>query len=172
MTTLLLIGASAVFAATPKAASVSPVGGVFPQIADGGGWKTTITLVNMDQADAPYTLSFYGEDGKPMKLDIIGIGQGFQVQGTLNVRTSKVLETVGTTGTVNVGWALLDTFSFIGGQAVFRQRVNGRPDFEAVVPIGDEFDDKFVLAFDNAGNTTSMAIVNPSSYSKTTVRCS
>ena len=33
------------------------------EIADGGGTQTTITLVNLDSLPAPYTLTFYNDNG-------------------------------------------------------------------------------------------------------------
>jgi hypothetical protein len=46
--------------------------------------------------------------------------------------------------------------------AVFRSQGAGRPDQEAVVPIGSVFENRFVLMFDNSGGyATSIAVVNP-----------
>jgi hypothetical protein len=56
----------------------------------------------------------------------------------------------------------------IGGYAIFRQRVEGRPDFEAVVPISPMFEKSFTLFYDNRGGySTGLAVVNGSNTATT-----
>jgi hypothetical protein len=51
--------------------------------------------------------------------------------------------------------------STIGGYAIFRWLVEGRPDFEAVVPNSPTFEPNFTLFFDNRnGYSTGVAVVN------------
>jgi hypothetical protein len=145
---------------------------VLPQVADGGGWKTSITLVNMDTEPAQYTLEFFRNGGSPLVLDFVSIGRGSIVSGTLPVNGSVVIETLGTAQTNSQGFALLDSPNFkdVNGYGIFRQQVAGRPDFEAVTPFSSMFDDDFILPFDNSGGfTTAMAICNPDSYTSATV---
>jgi hypothetical protein len=132
------------------------------QIADGGGWKTTFILTNMDTSPAGFTLNFWRDDGTPFPLEfdnIIG-GASASFEGTIPVGGSLTLASVGTAGAVSQGWAQLIATKRIGGLAVFRQSVPGRPDQEAAVPIAASVAN-FVLPFDNAQNfVTSMALVN------------
>jgi hypothetical protein len=56
----------------------------------------------------------------------------------------------------------------LGGNAIFRIHVAGRPDFEAAVPLGSYDDPVFFLPFDNSnGYVTSMALLNPDLSSST-----
>ena len=146
---------------------------VLPQVADGGNWTTTITLVNLDTAAAQYQLKFYQSGGQPLTLDFVGIARGSVVTGTLPVNGSVVIQTAGAAQTVSQGFAILTRpdYKDVNGYGIFRQRIPGRSyDFEAVVPFSSNYDDDYVLPFDNTqGYTTSMAICNPSDYSSQTV---
>jgi len=142
---------------------------VIAQVADGGGWKTTFYITSMDTATSTFTLRFYGDDGRPLAVPIVGKATAAFYDGTITPKAVTVIETAAS-GALRFGWALLETTGYLGIQAVFRQSGGAvRPDFEAVV-VGDEgFDDKSVLLFDNQGFTTSMAVVNPFSFSRATV---
>ncbi len=146
---------------------------VLPQVADGFDWKTSITLVNMDAAPAQYKLEFYQSGGQRWTLDFVGLGLRDTITGTLPVNGSVVIQTAGTSPTVSQGFAILTRpdYKDVNGYGIFRQRIPGRAyDFEAVVPFSSEFDDDYVLPFDNTqGYDTSMAICNPSDYSTQTV---
>jgi hypothetical protein len=48
-------------------AAPSPI--VFPQIADGGGYVTQFILISTSESSST-TLSFYGDDGTPLTLDV------------------------------------------------------------------------------------------------------
>jgi len=51
----------------------------------------------------------------------------------------------------------------VGGLAIFRQRVSGRPDFEAASPLVGNIGSRFLLPFDNTqAFITGIALVNPS----------
>ena len=52
--------------------------------------------------------------------------------------------------------------SRIGGLAIFRQRITGRPDFEAVVPFSPTNETRMVMPFDNRSDfSTGIAWLNP-----------
>src|SRR5262249_23082911 len=51
------------FTSVETLASVPAGNKTMSHIADGGGWKTTIVLVNADSQPAPFTLRFRGDDG-------------------------------------------------------------------------------------------------------------
>lgn len=75
---------------------------------------------------------------------------------------------------MNQGWAELDilgTDSDVAVMTVFgTSGIPGRPDFEATVPAAAGVDYEGSLPFDNtAGYMTSVAIVNPSQYSESSV---
>lgn len=138
---------------------------VIPQVVDGAGWRTSFVLTNLDSKALRFTVAFLTDNGDDMVLPIVGGGNYRGVTITLPPSASTTVETSGTTRTLTQGWAFILTDSVkdrISGMAVFRAQVAGRPDQEAVVPIGSMFDSRFVLLYDNSGGyATSMAIVNP-----------
>jgi hypothetical protein len=110
---------------------------------------------------APFTVRFWGDDGTPLRLPLEG-GIGFfeAVQQTIPAGGTFTIRTPGVNASLLQGWAELETSKKIDGVAVFRQRVSGRPDQEAAVPLTPNLR-RFVLPFDNTqGFVTSMALVN------------
>lgn len=140
---------------------------VLPHVADGGYWKTTITLHNNNPNVDTYTLTFYNSNGDPLTLDFAGFGSRSQIQGKIPGWGTTVIETLGTAEAVKVGWAYLESDAgYIKGYAIFRQQLPWRPyDFEAVVPMSASTEKDYVIAFDNTrGFTTSIAICNTQQY--------
>lgn len=138
---------------------------VFPHVVDGGSWKTSFFFVNLENHPVDFQVLFFDDNGNDMFVSIAGLGVVRQVNVTLDIAGSTEFETTGFgSDSLQQGWALLSqtTSDTIGGMAVFRQRVFGRPDQEAVVPIVNQFDSHFVLLFDNTAFTTGIAIANPS----------
>lgn len=149
---------------TPRQAHFSPYDVFLPHVVEGGPWTTTITLVNLGTAEASFNLWFHGSTGEPRReFTFEGIGKAYVVSGKIAVGGSMTIATVGGPDvSEGQGWADLETESEIGGMAVFRQVVAGRPDFEAVVPFGYRYDHRWVFPFDNTGPfTTCFALVNP-----------
>jgi hypothetical protein len=107
---------------------------------------------------------FFDDFGDDMFVSVGDLGSVRQVSVTLDTAGSTEFETSGFGSSLQQGWALLSqsTNDTIGGMAIFRQRVFGRPDQEATVPIVSQFDSHFVLLFDNtAGFVTGIAVANP-----------
>jgi hypothetical protein len=132
---------------------------------DGGGWSTTITLTNLDTKRVKTTVYFLTETGTDMMVTINDLGPARAVDVTLEPYGSLSFDTAGASPSLQVGWAYLvkDTAGAnVSGLCVFRQHVSGRPDFEAVVPIVSEFENHFILLYDNTnGYTTALALANP-----------
>lgn len=153
----------------PQGGTIRPKIVVFPgdrviaQFVDGGGWKTSVFFVNLESHPVNFQVLFFKDDGTDMFVPIVGVGRVRQLQITLDTAGSIEFETTGFADLLSQGWALLSqtTTDTVGGMAIFRQRVFGRPDQEAVVPIVSQFDSHFVLLFDNTAYTTGIAIANP-----------
>ena len=135
-----------------------------PQVADGGEFRTSITLVNNEASTAnrpveilegrrhlggtaPWTLAFNG-GVNPDNL-------------TIPAGTSITIESSGISPTVEAGWAEVVTDQWVTGFAVFRQSVPGRAAQEAAVPVNVGTPNRQLLPFDNSGGfTTSLAVAN------------
>lgn len=137
---------------------------VLSQIADGAGWKTTITLVNLDSVPATFTLSFFSSEGSILRLPIEGeTGRLEAITRVIPVGGSRTIVTASTDTALSQGWAELSSAQQVSGLGVFRQRVAGRPDQEAGVSVTTPTS-RFVLPFDNTqGFVSSMALVNTNS---------
>lgn len=144
-----------------------PGDSVIPQVVDGAGWKTTFVFHNVDTKTVRFRVFFLKSDGTDMSLPMVGQGAGVGITLTLPVAATAVMETVGDSTVLSQGWAYVDRENAgdgVAGLAVFRQRLAGKADQEAVVPIASEFGTRFILVYDNTQSyVTSMAIANPDS---------
>jgi len=134
---------------------------IITHIADGGGWKTSIVLVNLSQSKAAaFKVNLFGDDGNPQQFSFESIGRGSAVTGTLAVGGSIVIKTAGTSSAVTQGWGQLDflgTTDSVGGYAVFS---NGNGN-EAAVPFESTIGESPVLPFDNTnGLGMGVALAN------------
>jgi hypothetical protein len=139
-----------------------------PQIADGAGWKTSIILANLDDHAVSWTVKFFGDDGTPKEFSLLGRDKASVFAGVLAKDASVTLETAGA-GPLNQGWAEVSSSGGdrVGAMVIFGTfGVPGQPSFEASVPGVFSVDDDVVIPFDNMnGFVTSLAILNPGSYS-------
>lgn len=137
---------------------------VIPQFVDGGSWKTSMYLVNLENRSVSFQVLFFTDDGSDMTVPILGSGLVRGLNISLEAAGSVSFETEGIASRLTQGWALLSqtTNDTVGGMAVFRQSVAGRPDQEAVVPIVSQYNSHFVLLFDNTNFTSAIALANPS----------
>ena len=148
-----------------RGVAVFPGDNIIPQLVEGAGWSTAMTFVNLDVKSVRFTIYFLDDNGDDLAIPVTGIGTTAGVDITLPVNNTITVQTPGTSASLKQGWVYIERGidDIVSGLAVFRQRVSGRPDFEAVVPIVSEFDDRFVLLYDNTnGFTTAVAIANPS----------
>ncbi len=168
--TMFSLYTAALWGAGPQARpaiTVGPTDTVFVHIADGGQWTTSFTLINIDAIPAPYTLSFYDDNGLSLPLNIVGNPVSVtSVTDSIPIGGSVVVQTGGGP-VVRQGWANLSTTGGkIAGTAVFRSHlVNRADDFEAAVPLASQVDHRFIIAFDNtSGFVTGIALANPSPF--------
>ena len=112
--------------------------GTFGQIAYGGSWQTTFTLMNLNSSSpATVTLSFFADDGSPLSAPVQNFGSNsstvtFSIPagGAQNI----VLSSLDTT-TVQ-GWASMSaTGGTVRGQGTFRVQLPKGGISEAVVPL-------------------------------------
>lgn len=136
---------------------------VIPQFVDGGSWKTSMFFVNLENHSTAFQVLFFDDAGNDMSVPVLGQGLVRGLNVSLDAAGSIEFETAGSAPNLTQGWALLSqaTNDSVGGMAIFRQSVFGRPDQEAVVPIVSQYDNHFVLLFDNTNFVTAIALANP-----------
>ena len=141
---------------------------IIPQIADGGGWQTTLVLTNTTTSTASASLSFYQDTGG-------GATQTWNLSFLENVSTQNLslpggrtlfLHTPATNSTTSVGWAQLQAPATLVAYAIFTQRVPGRTDQDGTAPAAAAAT-RILAPFDNTANfVTAFAVVNPTGSSE------
>ncbi len=145
-----------------------------PQVADGGDFKTSITLVNNDTTPAYVTVKFYKSE--PTTHATVAwnppIENGDKVENVvIPPNASWSVQTAGTDAATSSGWAEVVCREKISGVAVYRQsRPDGRFQ-EAAVPLNSTLMQRSLLPFDNSsGFVSAMAIANVSQTEVAKVR--
>jgi len=164
---------SSLLSAEPQSATVTPADLIFPHYALGGGWQTTMVLVNMSSTTINFNEYFFDTSGAPTPVTFITIPQGEVIttsalMGTLPPNQSFNFVLSSNSSTTTTGTAVLkydSTNTRLGGFAIFQQSGTAGT-FEALVPLSALTDYKFYMPFDNrSGFVTAMAIANPNSTS-------
>jgi hypothetical protein len=139
--------------------------GSMAHLASGGGWKTTVILLNNGATQAQAQVSFFDDGGNPLTLPLT-FPQGATI-ATLSMATVNqtipaggelVIESQGPDSTLTLGSAQLFTDGNIGGFIIFRYNPAGQ---EAAVPLQFQNAASYTLAFDNTGGLgTGVAVAN------------
>lgn len=151
----------------------------FPQIVSGGSWETVIVIVNMSAVSIPFQQRFFDESGQPMPVTFRTFPEGTiitdtAIEGRLNPGSSFNFALFDSGQPLQVGWGTLSydaRLGRLGAYAILRQRVPGKTDAEALVPLSAYDDTDFFMSIDNIqGFVTAIAIVNPASNLQNLVR--
>jgi len=151
----------------PRAqASISTAFGdnILTQIADGGGWQSTITLVNLRNQTATSTVTCYTDNGALYQWQ--GIGNNNSVQGTIDALSSLQIRTEGSASALTQGWCDVEApnGSDVAASAIFRYIPTG----QEVSVLAQPWDaSSLILPFDNTGGYrygVALADAPPSVY--------
>jgi hypothetical protein len=130
---------------------------VLPQFVFGSGFISTLSFSNTKDLAAIVRVNFFGADGSPMPVN----GDASRMitlppKATASIRADD-------TGPLTQGWALIDMPDGVTGNAVFRQRVSGRIDQEAVVMLSrtDSKLERFIYD-QSPGTNTALVLLNTS----------
>ncbi len=133
----------------------------FPQVADGGGYRTNIILVNPAAAGTTAVIEFFDSDGKPLLMPIAGALRS-SLEVTLNAKGVASLLTDGTSGGTKTGWARVRAPHAIGGSAIFQTLSSDRITSQAGVRSSPAAK-RFAVFVDSVGFAESgLAVANPS----------
>jgi len=158
----------------PPAPSVSRAGS-FAQVASGGGWKTTITLINSGAVAVTGRVNFYTEGGNALVLPLTFPQTGSNLTSSfanLNIAPNGllVLETENpNSSTAVVGWADVQASAALTGYSIFRLRSSaGATDSEGTGPLDVQSTSSLIIPFDNTnGFTTGLALANQNTAAAT-----
>jgi hypothetical protein len=141
-------------------------GGSLAQLAAGGGWSTSFTLVNPDNLNAaPASLVFLDDSGAPLQLPLRNRQTGAvftasQTNDTLSPASSLLLETTSAASPYVLTGFARTASSPVSGFGIYRYEPTGQ---EASVPLETRNAASYFLAFDNSqGRATGAAIANMS----------
>ena len=148
----------------PVLANVSETGGSVSHLAAGGGWKTTIVLVNTGTSAANATLTFFDDNGSPLPLVLALLQKGqvtlaSQLERTIGGGASLVIECRGgDADPVKTGSMQLSADGQVSGYVIFRYVPSGQ---EAVAAFASSGANSYVIPFDHTnGIVTGTAINN------------
>jgi virginiamycin B lyase len=150
--------------ATVSRAFLDLTSGSISQLVSGGNWKTTITITNTGADFAAVTLNLFSDTGDPMTLPFTSP----QIPGSLAISTITfpmppygmyVVETeLPPDQGLQSGWAQVIASKAVNASAIFRYNADAGPQ-EAVVAL-ETRNGSYVLPFDNADFSTSVAVAN------------
>jgi len=153
----------------PVLASGAASNGSMAQVAAGGAWNTTFTLVNTSATASQITLNFIGDNGAPAQLPVTFPLSGSNTAQQLSTVTQAiapggqlVVATAGSSAQATAqGWAQLQVAGGnVGGSAVFDETTAAGVQ-EAIVPVETASDNAYVLPFDYTGGyQTGIALAN------------
>lgn len=148
----------------PVLANVTAGGGSMAQVAYGGGWQTTFTLVNTGTSSAQVQLSLYDDSGNALAAPLTFIQSGVATTTSVVTQTIAagaslvIVAQGGNAGASVTGSAQLTTTGNVGGFAIFRYNPTGQ---EALVPLESRNAEGYFLAFDStSGIATGVALAN------------
>ena len=145
-------GSTSLDAVLPLAASTKTIS----HIADGGGWRSSIILVNTDTVPASYTVSFLNDSGASY-VPPLALGKA---TGSIPVGGSTIIETADAASTLTSGWAQVTSSQAVGGTAIFRYDPWSQ---EAAVPLLTSGGVKLEIPYQvGTGLTLGIALANPS----------
>jgi hypothetical protein len=136
---------------------------MFPQIADGGGYQTTITLSNPGQDTVTGTLQFYSSSGTAWLLSVnssVDSQFDFSIPGS----GSKRFVTSGT-GSIATGWVSVESTDTLSGVATYEIRSGGKLT-ESVGVLGTRPIKRFSVPLERDSESTfgvGLALVNTGS---------
>jgi hypothetical protein len=170
--TILVADSGAATAQVTFSVTVSTPGpartGVLSQVASGGGWKTSLYLVNTSTSAVPITVKFWSNTGTALSLPLSVTQAGAthvsttsNVSGTVARNATLLIESDSGASEGSVGWAEVISSGPITGYGVFHFTSSGGIESEGTVPMEATFAPSFILPYDGTdGFVTGVALTN------------
>lgn len=147
--------------------------GSFAQVVSGGGWKTTMTLLNLSAITVNAQINLYADNGSPLTLPLtfpqFGLSTSTSsINLTLSPNESVAVQSEASTSSIGVGWADVQATGTLSGYSVFRLRSPGASDSEGTGSLDSRLSSSVVLPYDNTnGYQTGVALANQASTAQT-----
>lgn len=136
--------------------------GVLAHVAAGGGWLTSISLVNTSSSPVTANVVFHTNDGSVLNLPVAGNGASKSAAAVISSNALLVIDTVDqSSNTLQTGWAEVLASGALDGFAILRYAGSDGTASEGTIPLQTQFPSKLILPFDNtSGFSTGLAIAN------------
>lgn len=142
--------------------------GTLSQVASGGGWKTSVYLINTSAAAVPVTVKFWSNSGAALSLPLSVTQTGAThvstdsiVSATVAKNATLLIESDSGASVGAVGWAEVISTGPITGYGVFHFTSSGGIESEGTVPLESTFAPSFILPYDGTdGFVTGVALTN------------
>jgi hypothetical protein len=137
-------------------------------IANGGGFRTSIILVNTGTDLAGFTLKFWDNNGNPLALPLESGDTVSVLTETILPGVAHFIRTTGGASAQPVGWAELTAPGAIDGNAIFGLQTAGQGDSEAAVPLSPAGGTQLFLPYDDTtGFVTGIAFADSGTLAAT-----
>src|SRR5262245_40060807 len=137
----------------------------FPQLADGGGYTTTLILSNTSGATETGTISISNDVGEPLNVRPVGEAIGSSFSYSIPAAGTFIFQTDGSPSLVRAGWVKVTpdngSNTPIGG-GVFSYSPAGILVTESGIPSSEATTRARIYVDTSNGHDTGLAIVNPS----------
>lgn len=163
-----------------------PVTSNFPHILFGrmgsGGidsWTTEFSFTNVGPSPANVALRWFGDDGSPLSVPVIGAGRTTRHSFQIPINTTINLQLDPSSDAITQGWVAVDIAGAVEGQAQFHWSSPGRPEYSSAVPMNRQGSQaglivmaggipvtpvssprSLALRFNNVGHVTGIAFAN------------
>jgi len=138
----------------------------FPQLADGGGYTTTVILTNPSAATQAGTISIFDDAGNALSVRPVGGDIGSSFSYSIPAAGTFVFRTDGSPESVRVGWARVTPNSGStapAGAGVFSYSPGGMLVTESGIPSTAPATRARIYIDRSKGHDTGIAISNPGS---------
>ena len=147
----------ALYVATLAGNGLAPAGSI-PHLAVGGGWSSTITLVNTGTTQAQAHLDFFGDNGSALSLPT-GSQAATSVDQAIGAGASLILPLQSTQALVE-GWSQLLSSGGVSGMATFLDGSSGQ---QLATPVETRNAASYIVPFDDTtGSWSGLAVANVS----------
>jgi uncharacterized protein (TIGR03118 family) len=145
--------------------------GSFAQVASGGGWKTTMTLINLSANTVNAQVNLYADNGTastlPLSFPQFGaITAASSMSVSVGPNDSIVIQSPASGSTVVTGWADVLATGALSGYLAFE--ASSPLDSLGTVPLDSRLSTSTLMPYDNTnGYQTGFALANQSSTAQT-----
>jgi hypothetical protein len=136
----------------------------FPQLANGGGFTTSLVLMNTSSSTETGTIALFNDDGSPLALQPVGGANSSTFSYSIPAAGTFVFQTDGSPTSTQVGWVRVTPNTGTNapvGAGIFSYSPQGILLTESGVPSAVPVTKARIYVDKSNGHDTGIALVNP-----------